>query len=271
VCSSDLCSRLFERFAPFSELVASLLGLPVSVGKLLSLAVEAGERVAMKANAIQELEEDALLGELARPLTHEFNNFLNTLLLQFAVMEQEGTDGGRGRLSAIRKEAKLVASQIQAWQRIKKDADQDAEEVDLNGIVRDVLAGLTHGSAVIEASLSPSPTMVRASAIKLKRLCGLLLNDASAAVSRSASGKARVQTSAGPKDNVLIVEDNRDGMSTADVDAWFDIRAADQSSRKLQRIAAHGLARRLGGSLQAEKGASNALVIRLTLPASKSS
>jgi C4-dicarboxylate-specific signal transduction histidine kinase len=223
----------------------------------------------MKANAVQELEDDALLGELARPLTHEFNNFLNTLLLQFAVMEQEGTAGAR--LGAIRKEAKLVASQIQAWQRIKKDADSDTEDVDLNEIVRDVVASFAHGSAIIEASLSTSPALVRGSAIKLKRLCSLMLNDASAAVSRSASNKARVQTIAGPKENVLIVEDNRGGVSTADMDAWFDFRGADQSSRKLQRIAAHGLARRLGGSLQAEKGKADALVIRLTLPASSSS
>jgi len=222
----------------------------------------------MKANAIRELEVDALLGELARPLTHEFNNFLNTLLLQFAVMEQEGTDGARARLRAIRKEAKLVARQIQAWQRMKKDSDHDTEEVDLNGIVRDVLASFAHDSAVIEASLSTSPTMVRASAVKLKRLCGLMLNDV-AALNRSASGQGRVQTIAGPKENVLIVEGHREGISTADADAWFDIRGADQSSRsKLQRVAAHGLARRLGGSLHAEKGKSDVLVIRLTLPAS---
>ena len=51
--------------------------------------------ISTKAN--RELEDDALLGELARPLTHEFNNFLNS---EVAAFNKTATEHGSSTLFA---------------------------------------------------------------------------------------------------------------------------------------------------------------------------
>lgn len=223
----------------------------------------------ISAHALRELEEDALLGELARPLTHEFNNFLNTLLLQFAIIEQHAEEAMRDSTSAIRKEAKSIAGHIREWQRYKKARAEGPESIDLNAIIREILVDGEHGSATIELSLSASPAAVSASIVDVKRLCGIIIRNALDAVGRQSSGTIGIQTSVGADDVTLVVQDNREGMATQDVATWFDIRPESRSTRALEMAACQAMARRLHGAIEAEKGPADELLIRLRLPANR--
>src|SRR3989442_9789693 len=82
-------------------------------------------------NARRELEHAAILAELARPLVHECNNFLNTLLLQIALIHAELAEHLRGDLVRIRNQAKVLANLLLEWQRFRKP-EEEPLKADLN-------------------------------------------------------------------------------------------------------------------------------------------
>ena len=58
---------------------------------------------------LAEVEWLADLGEIVGPVTYEFNNFLNTLLLQVAVLDLSAPEGLKAELAAIRRHGREVA------------------------------------------------------------------------------------------------------------------------------------------------------------------
>src|SRR5438477_6161629 len=64
-----------------------------------------------------QLEHAALRGELARSMAHEFNNFLNTILMQVAILEATVPAAIRADIALLGKESKKVSKVIQDWQR----------------------------------------------------------------------------------------------------------------------------------------------------------
>lgn len=220
----------------------------------------------MSEPGLRELEADALLGELARPLTHEFNNFLNTLLLQFAIFERDLPPALRERTSAIRKEAKAIASHIREWQRYKKDNIESSGAIDLHEIIREVLTEHEDEAVLIDASYSETPAMVQASPVDLKRLCGIIVNNAMHALGKRAGGKIAIQSRVTPSEVLLVIQDNREGMATEDVATWFDIRPERNSARALEMAACQAIMRRLRGAIEAQKGPADELAIHLKLP-----
>jgi signal transduction histidine kinase len=213
----------------------------------------------------REWEEDALLGELARPLAHEFNNFLNTLVLQMAVMEH-GRTPSADDLAAIRREAKAVAGLIRQWQRyIKQSAP--AQAIDWNPIVREAAQSAGQQGASVEVSLAPQPARVCGSLVDLRRLCRLIVGNAVAATKQREFGKVRVLTEAADGKIALRVSDNREDVG-ADVSTWFDVRGARSS---LEMAACQSLVRRLGGSIEALKKGANELTIQVLLPSAHES
>src|SRR4051812_42186097 len=83
-----------------------------------------------------QLEYAALVGELARPMVHEFNNFLNTVLLQVALLEATAPPELRADIALLAKESKNVAKIIQAWHRLNRPHQAKAELLDINEVVR---------------------------------------------------------------------------------------------------------------------------------------
>src|SRR5438552_7438636 len=90
-----------------------------------------------------QLEYAALIGELARPMVHEVNNFLNTILLQVALLETAAPDAIRTDLALLRKESKNVAQIIQDWHRWNRPQPLKPQLLDINEIVRDVFKNPT--------------------------------------------------------------------------------------------------------------------------------
>src|SRR5213076_3390863 len=77
------------------------------------------------------------LGEMARPLTHDFNNFLNNLLLNLAILEQVGGGDATGSLAKLRRQADRVAALIREFHEGRGRKAAAAGPVDVNQAVRD--------------------------------------------------------------------------------------------------------------------------------------
>src|SRR5437016_3011014 len=91
----------------------------------------------------RELEQSALLGELARALTHEWNNFLNTLVLQIAVVERELPEPLRNELANIQQEAKGLAELIRQWQSYRPPHATFSGTTAIDHVLRETVADLT--------------------------------------------------------------------------------------------------------------------------------
>jgi len=217
----------------------------------------------MAENPNREWEEDALLGELARPLAHEFNNFLNTLLLQIAVLEHGQAPS---ELGAIRREAKEIANLVRQWQRYIKQPRPAEEAIDWNPIIREVAQNTDSDGVALEVSLSARPARVCGSPVDLKRLCDLIIGHALAAVRQRTLGKIRIETQAQADEVVLRVTDNREGTANQDTATWFDIRRTGQT---LELAACQSLVRRLGGRIEAVMSAAHELTIQVILPTAR--
>lgn len=63
---------------------------------LAALEVQESQRAVLQAE-LDELDALATFGELAGPMVHEFNNLLNVLLLQVAVLEHTLPEGAACR------------------------------------------------------------------------------------------------------------------------------------------------------------------------------
>ena len=91
-------------------------------------------------NSLGELEQMAMMGELARPLVHECNNFLNNWLLQVALFQAELPDNLRVRCETLRRESWMLAELLRQWQRFRNAAEQ-AEKADLNMQLQEAIRG----------------------------------------------------------------------------------------------------------------------------------
>jgi C4-dicarboxylate-specific signal transduction histidine kinase len=211
-----------------------------------------------------EVHDDGLLAELARPLMHDFNNFLNTLLLQIAVLDHRLPGEFREELAPLRREAKAMAELIRQWQRYRKAPISQESPSDLNGILEDVVAAYRATGAEIELTLASERTPVAAPAKELRRLCWLLLADAVAAVKERPAGRIRIRIEPAAGQVLLAIQDNREGVSSEDIAAWFEARA---SGHALERAASQAIIRSLRGRIEAEAKSGEMLTVRVSLPA----
>src|SRR5207302_5407097 len=70
------------------------------------------------------------LGEIVGPVTHEVNNFLNTLMLQMAVMEMTAADGVKDELQGLKRQGKQIAGvvkQLQQYRRLRREQPPPAD------------------------------------------------------------------------------------------------------------------------------------------------
>jgi len=142
------------------------------------------------------------LGELAGPLIHEVNNYLNNLTLHLALLQQQTPGGLSEDLQSLRRQAGHVSQQLQRFQRHRHNATPAAGEVELNrelSLAAEELAaeGLpgpsSHRIAVmVQRNGQPPPeaavliqlrpaegaARVRGQSADLRRLCRFLLRNA---------------------------------------------------------------------------------------------
>jgi C4-dicarboxylate-specific signal transduction histidine kinase len=223
----------------------------------------------------REVEQAAVLFELARPLTHEFNNFLNTLLLQIAVIQEVSPGALRDEFASIRQEARAMANLIRQWQRYRRAPAASSDPADLHEVVREVVGEFNDSSVELEMSLAPECLYVAVSHGELKRLCYLVLANAHAAVSQHDNGRIHIETALDGDQAIIRVQDNRPDVVNQDVSRWFDSPAAGapaagaSGSHLLEIAACQSMARRLKGKIHALRSVDGDLIVEVRLPAAE--
>jgi signal transduction histidine kinase len=107
------------------------------------LEVESHERRRVRLEQeLAELGSFADLGELTGPVTHELRNFLNSLLLHIAVLEQEAPEDSRRDLDEIRGQGREICTLLMNLQDYHSTSQPVREAADLNLVVRETAEGL---------------------------------------------------------------------------------------------------------------------------------
>jgi C4-dicarboxylate-specific signal transduction histidine kinase len=208
-----------------------------------------------------QLEHAALRGELARPMAHEFNNFLNTILIQVAILETVIPEALRTDLAVVSKESKKIAKVIQDWQRWGTRPTQQ-QPLDINGIVQDALRSpiVEPVAANVVLDLAPGPLFARTAPLPLRQLCVLLLSGI--AKNKDARGdaiKVIVRTRRSEGQALLTFIDNGPHLSAQSLVELFDPIRSERAG--LEFAVVRNLAEGLEGRLVAENSRDGGLAI----------
>ncbi len=223
------------------------------VGRLLAgrLEIEAleRERGARTAAAAGDARM-ADFGEAAAMLGHEFNNFLNALLLHIAVMELKLPAEMHPGLKEVRRQALDAAALIHLFQNYRRRGQAPQETTDLNRAVR---AGASElAGAAIRLDLADGELSLAAPQGDLKRLCRLLLRNAAGAAATTGGG-AVARTSQSGGRIVLRIEDEGPALSPEEAAHLFEPSAPSRDgTNSLEMAACRTIARRMQGGVRGE-------------------
>ena len=93
----------------------------------------------------KELLEQSRLantGELSGPLTHEFNNFLNIVLLHVALLEAEIPETLRPELMELRRQGGSMTALVKQFQQHRRRLLPVQNQIDANRVVLDTVRAL---------------------------------------------------------------------------------------------------------------------------------
>jgi signal transduction histidine kinase len=208
-----------------------------------------------------QLEHAALRGELARPMAHEFNNFLNNILMQVAILETMVPDALRTDLAVVSKESKKISKVIQDWQRWGPRPNQQ-QPLNINEIVQDALRSpiVEPFTANVVLDLAPGPLFVRSAPLPVRQLCVLSLSGI--AKNRDARGdafKIVVRTGRSEGQAFLTFIDNGPHLSAQSLVELFDPIRSERAG--LEFAVVRNLAESLQGRLIAENSRDGGLSI----------
>jgi signal transduction histidine kinase len=226
------------------------------------------------------------LGELARPVAHECNNFLNALLLQLTVLEMELPEKYRKDLKELRRQGTAMTALIRQYQGYQRGPAEPAS-ANLNEAIEQAVEAvrrrrpapgerlpvlLPQGQApgpegiAVELHLMSGLPQVPVSLAELRRLCRFLLQNAAAVVSPP-TGLVTVRTETA-EDHVLArFEDNGPSIPEDRLARPFDVNVpAREETNALELAACHSIARRLRGRLAADNRPDGGVTILLELP-----
>jgi signal transduction histidine kinase len=232
-----------------------------------------------------DLDSMADLGELAGPVVHELRNYLNSLLLHLAVLEQGLPEQLKPELEEVRRNGSEVASLLRSLQDYRSRRQSDPDVVDLNTVVQQTIedrrARTEHGFSTgppgpigamgdkvrIDLSLSPKPLWVSARQADLKRLCKFLIRNAAAAAD-SNRGHVTIRTER-PAGKVLLCVTDTGPSYPAEPARIFEPqqKAIREGTNSLELAACRSLVRRLQGTIRAESNPEQGLSIIVHLPA----
>jgi signal transduction histidine kinase len=227
----------------------------------MSPQVEALER--------RELATMAEIAELAGPLAHEINNFLNVLLLQLAVLEQSIPQDLRADVAEVRRQGKQLGELVKHWQQQRWRDERAPCQVHLHEILGELVASIQSDAAEtpIHLALGPELPPVAGSRLDLARLCKFLLTNAVAA-SQLANGSVTIRGECGEGRLLLHVEDGGSPLAPQALPHFFepDLRRREGTDH-LQLAACRSIVRRLRGSIRAENLAAGGMTVIVELPA----
>lgn len=258
----------------------------LQVGACLELEAAEQERQAV-ADQLAEQAWLANIGELAGPVAHEFNNFLNVVLLHVAILEHEAPERLRADLAEIRHQARNATATVKHLQQYRRRHQPFPRPSDLNRVLREVVDGLSgepsdpglvpllrvnganapDGGVPTTLDLAPDLPPVRGSPPDLARLCTFLLTNTARAVS-PVGGGIGVRTAAAPESAVLHIEDTGPAVAAELLPHLFDPGLVTRDgTNPLELAACKTLVRRLDGSIQAEARPAGGIAVTVRLPA----
>jgi signal transduction histidine kinase len=257
----------------------------------LQLAAEADRHaLAEREETLSELSWSADVGALAGPITHEFNNFLNVILLQVAVLEQELPEYRRRESTVIRQQGKSVAELIRQWQQYRQ-RQPVLQPVDLNRVARQAVEALcreqpafgvlpirlapaggdgqpaaAEAGAWVRLELAPRLPPVSGTALDVQRLVRFLVANAAAAI-LSPPGLVTVRTGTADGKVVLQVEDNGPPALPARLAEFFEPSVIlREGANRLELATCKTLAhRRMQGTIQAANRPEGGVAVTVTL------
>jgi signal transduction histidine kinase len=238
----------------------------------------------------------ANLGELASPVSHEMNNFLNATLLHVAVLGLQAPEALGHDLAEIRRQGTVMAGVVKQLQQYRRRHQPLPQSVDLNRVVREVVEELSRkpseaGSGVpirlrstaaaeepptsgllltpVVLDLAPRLPPVVCFPADLKRLCLFLITNAAAA-SAGGGGTVAVETRAGEQFVVLRLTDTGPSLTSEQLSNFFEPGLPNrEGTDSLELAACRNLVRRFQGTIQAQPGQGQGLTVVVELPFSQ--
>ena len=193
----------------------------------------------------------AEIGEVSVPVAHEFNNFLNALLLHTAVLKLQLPESMHQGLADLRRQATAAAALIQQMQRYRRRPQPTIPAADLNLAVRSAVAALG-GAVPVRLDLAAGAPPAPGDFADWKRLCVFLLRNAVGAAARS-GGEVLVRTLREEDKTILRVEDSGSDAPAEGLARLFEPMAtAREGTGALELAACKTLSRRLQASIRAE-------------------
>jgi signal transduction histidine kinase len=235
----------------------------------------------------------ASTGELAGPLAHEFNNFLNIVLLHVALLEADIPEKLRADLTELHRQGTSMTSLVKQFQQYRRRQQPPPQSVDVNGVVQETARALAIAptdanqglviklplpnkiessglgqpdQAPLDLVLAPRLPAVLGSSADLRRLCSFLLTNAAAAAA-PVGGKVMIQTEFQDNKVLLRIEDAGPSHSPESLSQIFEPGAAGRTgTNRLELAACETLVRRLQGKIRCANRPGGGLILIVELP-----
>jgi signal transduction histidine kinase len=129
------------------------------------------------ADAFQDPEwaELVILADAVTGLMHELNNSLNRVALQASVVQMQAGEELREEAAQVRKETVQAAALLRPLTMVRQRQRQTQTPVDLNEVVREVLAAVPHLAGRVDVAPAAEPVILRTHPGSLRRLVLYLL------------------------------------------------------------------------------------------------
>jgi len=251
------------------------------------LALDAACRAASRRQQeFAQQTEMADLAALASPVTHEFNNFLNTLILQLMVLANQVPEQFRADLRTIGQQAKGVASLVRQWQQHRGQHRAAPRPLNVNALIAEVVAWLAETTAdsatplvpahddqavpakavALRATLADDLPRVEGAPFDLRLLVRLLIGNAAATITAQ-HGAIQVSTERHGDAVLISVEDNGPSLPEAVLPRMFELAVETrEGANQLELAACEALVqRRLRGRIHAENRPAGGVAVRVQL------
>jgi signal transduction histidine kinase len=209
--------------------------------------------------------------DLTYIVLHEFNNDLNNMLLQVAVLDYKLAGEANAELASIKQIGNSAAIMVRQLQQLSQKQHASLQAVDLNAAVGAAAEAATASGFKVELELAPRLPPVRATPADLRRLLRLLLQNAAAATAPE-QGRVRVQTEQTSRHIRLIVQDTGPPVAEQLLPRLFEPFAAVRAGADSWDLAVcKAIVRRLQGSIQGENQPAGGVAFLIDLQAADKS
>jgi signal transduction histidine kinase len=208
-----------------------------------------------------------LLGpaDIVDAVAHRFNNLLNNILLDVAIIQQRGHPAElRPQTESIQRRGQEAALLVRKLQQFCRSMQPPLQTLDLNQAVRETLA--SRAGDGIELALTDSLPPVLGIGSDLRALLDTLLRSAAEAVA-STCGKVTVRTLLAGSSPQLRIEDTGPAVPTNRLHELFDpfVDLPRAGADGLRLAACKAAARRLQATIGAEPRPGGGMVFSIAL------